>query len=98
MNYRGRVHNGVIVLETPVRLAEGTPVRVETLAEPPLGDEQDARAERCRRLLQRLQEWDTENAAEDERLGNMLREELAADDDGMRFRDDGDLEKILREP
>ena len=97
MTYRGRVHNGVIVLETQINLAEGTPVRVETLVEQHIGDEQGSRAERYRQLLQRLQEWNAENSDEDERLGKVLQEELAADH-GMHFRNDGDLEKILTEP
>ncbi|NUQ45706.1 MAG: hypothetical protein HUU22_06715 [Phycisphaerae bacterium] len=32
MTYRGRVRNGVVVLEGKARLAEGTPVRVEPLS------------------------------------------------------------------
>ncbi len=97
MTYRGHVHNGVIVLDTQVNLAEGTPVRVETLVEQHISAERGSRAERYRELLQRLEEWNAQDAVEDGRLGDMLQKELAADH-GVRFRDDGDLEKILTEP
>ncbi|GMV91303.1 MAG: hypothetical protein AMXMBFR82_10810 [Candidatus Hydrogenedentota bacterium] len=35
MTYKGRIHNGVVVLEEPVELEEGTLVRVEVLANAP---------------------------------------------------------------
>ena len=35
MSYRGRVQNGVIVLEGPERLPEGTQVRVEPVEDAP---------------------------------------------------------------
>ncbi len=33
MNYHGRVENGVVVLDNPIRLPEGTKVRVEPIEE-----------------------------------------------------------------
>jgi hypothetical protein len=39
MTYRGRIKNGVIVLDESVRLPEGSEVLVQPVAEPaPLGD------------------------------------------------------------
>ena len=40
MVYRGCVHNGTVVLDNDVRLAEGTPVTVQTSeASPPAADD-----------------------------------------------------------
>ncbi len=33
MSFRGHVHNGVVVFDEPLALAEGTAVRVEAVAE-----------------------------------------------------------------
>lgn len=93
MTLLGHVKNGVVVLDTQVNLEEGTPVRVETL----VGDEQQRRAERYQQLLRRLNEWNEQDAANDGHLGDVLQEGLAADH-GIRFRDDGELEKILTQP
>ena len=38
MTYRGKVKNGVVVLEDDAKLPEGTDVRVEPVDEPPLKD------------------------------------------------------------
>lgn len=35
MTYHGHVKNGVVILEKRVKLAEGTPVRVQPLKKPP---------------------------------------------------------------
>jgi hypothetical protein len=35
MNYRGRIENGMVVLDQPLPLPDGTPVRVEAIAFPP---------------------------------------------------------------
>jgi hypothetical protein len=35
MSYQGHMHNGVVVFDGPIDLAEGTPVRVEPV-EPPV--------------------------------------------------------------
>lgn len=39
MSYKGTVRNGVVVLEPPIQLPEGTPVRVEPDSPPPVRDE-----------------------------------------------------------
>jgi len=41
MVYRGRVTNGVVVLEGDIRLPEGTPVTVEPVEKPPLPIQDD---------------------------------------------------------
>ncbi len=38
MTYRGKVKNGVVVLDEAVKLSEGTVVRVEPIGERPLMD------------------------------------------------------------
>lgn len=93
MTLLGHFKNGVIVLDTPVNLKEGTPVRVETL----VSDEQARRADRYRLLLQRLDEGNKEDAADGGRLGDLLQQELAAER-GLPLGDDGEIEKILSEP
>jgi len=97
MTYLGRVHKGAIVLDTPVKLEEGTPVRVETLEAAGGGEEQVQRAERYRLLLELLRKWDEEDSADDGRLADLLQQELAADH-GIRFRDDRQLNEILTQP
>jgi hypothetical protein len=39
MSYKGTVRNGVVVLEPPIQLPEGTPVRVEPDSPLPVRDE-----------------------------------------------------------
>lgn len=41
MTYRGKVQGGVIVLEKPSVLAEGTEVTVRPVADPPTGEDND---------------------------------------------------------
>lgn len=50
MTYRGHVKNGVVVLEDRIKLAEGTPVRVQPLSRPP----RTKKAARVRTLGERL--------------------------------------------
>lgn len=97
MTYLGHVKNGVIVLDAPATLGEGTPVRVESLAGARIDAEKQHRGEHYRALLQRLQEWNREDADEEGRLGDVLQTELAADR-GIRFGDGSELEKILTQP
>ena len=49
MSYRGRVHNGVVVLEGGVKLPEGAAVKVETI-EASLPEETDDRVYRLAEL------------------------------------------------
>lgn len=97
MVYSGHVRNGVIVLDTPAKLAEGTAVRVEAVSTEQISDEARSRAERYRRLFQLLNEWNKQDVGEDGRVGALLERELA-DEHGIELGDESDLETILTEP
>jgi hypothetical protein len=81
-SYTGHVHNGVIVLDADVRLAEGQAVRVEPLGAPLTESE---RAERVRRLKQLFHQWREEDSQLSDEEGDRLRIALEQNR-GLSFR------------
>lgn len=88
--YLGHVRRGVIVLDTPMPLVDGSPVRIQMLQplQPPLT--QTEKTEKFRSLMQK---WNEEDAQVTDDEVRAFQKEL--EEERGRFRDDEDLESLL---